>query len=243
MRRLLILSCSERKRHDPNLLPAIDRYDGPAYRVLRKYLREQREAELEIYILSAEFGLIRHDRSIPDYNHRMTLRRARDLRAQVLSDLAVAARSDAATAPLTDCLLCMGKTYHEALRGVETQLPSSAHMAVAQGGQGAKLGELKRWLYGGGASSTQAASFTGTARVRGRSISLTAAQAIEVARRALARDPRGAGRCYSWYVPIDGQRVAPKWLVSQLTGLPANAFVTDEARRALNQLGVEVLSV
>ena len=37
--RLLVLACSERKRAGPGLLPAAERYDGPAFRVLRAYLR------------------------------------------------------------------------------------------------------------------------------------------------------------------------------------------------------------
>lgn len=51
--RLLILSCSQRKRSTSNLLPAIERYDGPAFQVLRKFLREfPLEAEsLDVYIL------------------------------------------------------------------------------------------------------------------------------------------------------------------------------------------------
>jgi hypothetical protein len=37
---MLILACSRRKRPDEGLLPAIERYDGPAFRVLRRFLRE-----------------------------------------------------------------------------------------------------------------------------------------------------------------------------------------------------------
>jgi hypothetical protein len=37
---MLILACSRRKRPDEGLLPAIERYDGPAFRVLRHFLRE-----------------------------------------------------------------------------------------------------------------------------------------------------------------------------------------------------------
>ena len=45
-----------------------------------------------------------------------------------------------------------------------------------------------------------------------------------------------------WYVQVDDQQVPPKWLVSKLTGLPVNAFHTNEARRVLHQLGIEVCS-
>jgi hypothetical protein len=56
--RLLILSCSQRKAPWEGDLPALDRYDGPAFRVLRKYLRTHSDDSLAILILSAKFGLI-----------------------------------------------------------------------------------------------------------------------------------------------------------------------------------------
>ena len=61
MTRLLILSCSKAKRADCGLLPAIDRYDGPFFRVLRRYLRQQPADPPVVHILSAEFGLIPAD--------------------------------------------------------------------------------------------------------------------------------------------------------------------------------------
>ena len=81
--RLLILGCSQKKRPDSGLLPALTRYDGPMFRVLRKFLREcPGEAQgLEIYILSAEFGLIPASQPIPNYDRRMTLQQANILRA------------------------------------------------------------------------------------------------------------------------------------------------------------------
>jgi len=60
VKRLLILSCSQRKRPDPGLLPAIERYDGPVFQVVRRYLREQPAGskQLDVFILSARYGLI-----------------------------------------------------------------------------------------------------------------------------------------------------------------------------------------
>jgi hypothetical protein len=36
--RMLILACSQRKLLDEGLLPAVERYDDPAFRVLRRFL-------------------------------------------------------------------------------------------------------------------------------------------------------------------------------------------------------------
>ena len=37
---LLIVTCSQRKRSDPELLPALERYDGIFFRIIRKARRE-----------------------------------------------------------------------------------------------------------------------------------------------------------------------------------------------------------
>jgi hypothetical protein len=70
---------------------------------------------------------------------------------------------------------------------------------------------------------------------------LTPEQVFETARESLAETSDGPNRYQTWYVMIDGQRVAAKWLVSQITGLPVSAFVSDEARHLLTQLGIKVM--
>lgn len=65
---------------------------------------------------------------------------------------------------------------------------------------------------------------------------------LALAREAIHADYQKPLRCLRWYVMLDKQRVAPKWLVSQLTGLPVQAFHTHQAIRLLTQLGIEVRS-
>src|SRR5437868_1053139 len=87
MRRLLILSCSGRKRTTPGLLPAVERYDGTPYRTLRRFLRARPDAELDVFILSAEFGLIHRDEPLLYYDRLMTPLRARELAPTVAARL------------------------------------------------------------------------------------------------------------------------------------------------------------
>ena len=76
-RQLLVLGCSQTKRETPGLLPAIDRYDGSPYKVLRKYLREHEwPTNLSVAILSAKYGLIGGFTGIEDYDERMTPEKA-----------------------------------------------------------------------------------------------------------------------------------------------------------------------
>src|SRR5690242_19808152 len=87
MSRLLILSCSQRKRVTQDTLPAIKRYDGPAFRVLRRYLQCKSLDTPEIRILSAEYGLISQEQPITCYDRKMTAQRAEELRPRVLAEL------------------------------------------------------------------------------------------------------------------------------------------------------------
>jgi hypothetical protein len=79
-RDLLVLGCSQTKREAAGLLPAIDRYDGSAYRVLRNYLREQQwPSNLSVAVLSARYGLVGGFTGIEDYDQRMSPSRAAEL--------------------------------------------------------------------------------------------------------------------------------------------------------------------
>ena len=73
------------------------------------------------------------------------------------------------------------------------------------------------------------------AQLRGVEIKLTPDEVLQIARQALIEGQGSPGSYQSWYVEVDGRRVAPKWLVSILTGLPVGSFVTNEARRTLSR--------
>ena len=88
MKRCLLLGCSNTKAQNDDELPAIERYDGPLFRVLRRYMRKH-SAEYpadnsipNVYVLSAEFGLIPGNHPIPYYNRKMTPQRAAELRPE-----------------------------------------------------------------------------------------------------------------------------------------------------------------
>lgn len=72
-RRLLIMACSSRKSPAFGLLPAIERYDGVAFRVVKRLLRiVQFPPDVDVMILSAKYGLIGQDEPIGDYDLQMT---------------------------------------------------------------------------------------------------------------------------------------------------------------------------
>lgn len=251
--RLLILRCSSRKLPGSEPMPAIQRYDGPAFRVLRKYLRTEPDDPPLVRIVSAEHGLISLSQPIEDYDRRMDVERAQELRSSVLG----AVQALVAERPVRDVLVVVGQPYLLALEGIEDVL-SGTPVRIAGETQGRKLGALRAWLYGKDAeqSAKRRARSTPAAQqlqlvpsgelvfqLGGKRFATTADEVLRVAHRAVEDGDREATRVLRWYVPAAGGRVSPKWLVSSVSGVLPSAFQADSARRILQRLGVPVIEI
>ena len=142
-RRLLVLSCSQRKRPSLKLLPAIERYNGPLFQVLHRFLRESpRQARgLDVYILSAAYGLIPGDFPTPFYDRKMNSARAVELQPQV-----TALFSNLLQDSYSSILIVLGKTYLKALGNPQELVPTYKGSDVAYGPIGKKQAQLKKWL-------------------------------------------------------------------------------------------------
>jgi hypothetical protein len=145
MQRLLIIACSAKKLAVSNSVPALERYDGPAFRVLRKYLREVKSDLPAVLILSAKFGLIAADQEIPYYDCRLTREAALALRPSVLEAARGVLRSRAWSA----VGVCAGKDYQLALEGLVELVPDGVRVDVVRGGLGPRLTALRTWLMQG----------------------------------------------------------------------------------------------
>ncbi|OCR01055.1 hypothetical protein BCD67_16905 [Oscillatoriales cyanobacterium USR001] len=240
-RRLLILSCSQAKRSQKDDLPAIERYDGPSFRLLRRFLRQQPDTLLDIYVLSAKFGLIRGDLVIPNYDQKMSKALASELSLSVVTNL----EAIVSQGTYQKLLICVTKMYFNALSGYSGIMPDSLEVTVGTGTLGRKLSILHQWLYGNSWKFSE--PITNGQRpdkilFKGIEFNLTDVNFDEVARQALAQ---GKGKPYNyqtWYILIDHQKISPKWLVSQLTGLPVSSFHSQAARQLLQRLGIQVYS-
>ena len=138
-KQLLVLGCSQTKRECEGLLPAIYRYDGSSYRVLRNFLREyQWPTNVSIGVLSAKYGLFGGLKGIEYYDKRMD----RD---------AVAAKAPECCATLKEWAedhntihLSLGKDYLPAVQPALDALGSKAK--VFGGPIGMKLHQIKAFL-------------------------------------------------------------------------------------------------
>lgn len=144
-RQLLILGCSQTKREAPGLLPAIDRYDGSSYRVLRSYLRDREwPATLSVAILSAKYGLVGGFTGIENYDERMT-----PLRASEWAPTCKLRLNDWA-GNHSSFHFSLGKDYLPAIMpAIENGLEGRSE--VFEGPIGMKLSQIRRFLHQTGA--------------------------------------------------------------------------------------------
>lgn len=138
-KKLLVLGCSQAKRGCDGLLPALDRYDGPPYRVLRKFLRDyQWPVGLSIGVLSAKYGLFGILKGIENYDMRMDADKA-EAKASECSNTLKEWATDHQTVHFS-----LGKDY---LPAVQSVLETLENKKVFQGPIGMKISQIKSFLY------------------------------------------------------------------------------------------------
>ena len=138
-KQLLILGCSQTKRKCDGLLPAIDRYDGPPFRVIRKFLQEhQWPSNVSIAVLSAKYGLFGSLKGIEYYDLRLNSSILPE-KVREYSNILKKWTRDHHTVHLS-----VGKDY---LNALQPALDSSGiRQEVFQGGIGRKMSNIKSFL-------------------------------------------------------------------------------------------------
>ena len=127
--RALILSCTKTKK--PIRGHAIDVYDGPTFRVLRNYISVR--DDIDIYIISAKYGVIPSDHIIEPYDKvldTMTAIKMKDEFGTLIKD--IFDNHD-------EVAICAGKTYRLVVDGYQ-------YISI-EGSIGEMISGLKRWLY------------------------------------------------------------------------------------------------
>lgn len=141
----LLLACSKRKRIVSGSVPALDLYDGGAYRLVRKLRRERGLPDgLYILILSARYGLLKAEESIEQYDQLMDVARAEALRATASARLDDWLREVAPARMYVD----LGRTYRLAIASSREYrlLLQEGSVEAAEGPPGVRQGQLRDWL-------------------------------------------------------------------------------------------------
>jgi len=135
-RYLLILSCSKRKKL-VSKAPALELYDGPFYRVLRKNM----PPNLDVLVLSAKYGLINSDKIISHYDQMMTVEKAEELVDEVKTKLENFLKNN----NYNKIFINLSGIYLIALKKSEELLDKN-NVYWAKGQIGERLHQLKSWL-------------------------------------------------------------------------------------------------
>ena len=131
------------KKRDANgNVPAIERYDGPAFRVLRRYLRNNRHSDLTVHILSAKFGFVKSDRRIPNYDMRLTRDRSVELQDTTRHQLEQIMHEK----PWDQIGISLSREYFALVADGIREANVLGTIASLDGGLGKRLTALKAWL-------------------------------------------------------------------------------------------------
>lgn len=242
MQRILITSCSQRKKTDKNLLPAIDRYDGPSFRLLRKYLSQNTD-KLEVYILSAKYGLLSYKNKIPFYEEKLIKQKS-----QELSQLSISQANQLfdKTEQKKEVFVNLGNLYLQVFEPILEKISQTNSVVFTSGSSGKRLAEMHDWLYGENSPLRNEQNETNLAEVyiQGIRLQTNEAQIRSIIQKEISQNGiKDLQNFQSWFVPIDEIKVSPKWLISRLTGLPVSKFHSGQARKVLQKLGIKVQRV
>ena len=140
MNRLIIISCSQAKVLKPRAaIPALERYDGVLYKVLRKAKRESRFPDnTHIAIISARHGLIDAQTPIASYEKSLDSATARSLQPKVQQDVSALLKKGR----YRDICVNLGRKYAALL----PDLSPIRNATWAEGGLGQRAAHLKAWL-------------------------------------------------------------------------------------------------
>ncbi len=139
-KKLMIISCSQRKKNFLNFTPAMELYDGPMYRMIRNFKPIYYNG-IDVMILSAKYGLMAQNHMIKNYDQRLTEKRIPKLREIVKNRLAERLK----LTNYNEIMLSMGKDYLSVFEGIKKIAPQ-CKIKHAEGKIGEKLKETKNWL-------------------------------------------------------------------------------------------------
>ena len=141
-KKLLIIPCSKTKNefaYIPEIgFPAWRYYNGRIFRVIKNRMGKNQwpHRDVEVLILSAQYGLIHANQYITPYDRLMTPERAKELRSDVRSTLTLWVQQF----NVNELFICLGKAYKKAM---PQKYPDGVQVTYLDGMIGEKLHQVK----------------------------------------------------------------------------------------------------
>lgn len=140
--RLFIIPCSEHKKVFKDTAQAINVYDGPMFRLIRKHVHDfSNNNGLDIMILSGKYGLIKPTRQIKNYDQKMSLDRALELQSQNYSTLKELSEKK----KYSEVIINLSPTYFAAVEP-GLSLFTDSKIIYVNGRIGERLHEMKKLI-------------------------------------------------------------------------------------------------
>lgn len=146
MPKAIIVAASQRRKKEPkDPIPAIDRFSGVYFRVLKKYLRNGKLSNTDILIVSQNFGILRSQDKVPyrkptgkiDFDEKC-VEKAKKANLKTLGQIFKEKN-------YTEIYVNLGKEFSKLIEGFETL--TSAEVIHASGpGLGPKAKHMKSWI-------------------------------------------------------------------------------------------------
>lgn len=144
MTRLILLSASRRRSNNPKTIPAIERYQGVYFRVLKKYLREGRLRNTDILIVSEKFGVLRPEDKVPYHKPfegklgKEEVQKARQANLTKLAEIFSKKR-------YSEIFVVCGREFQKLIEGFQN-LTNTKVVFCEGAGLGPKAQNLKEWI-------------------------------------------------------------------------------------------------
>lgn len=122
-------------------MPAIDRFDGVYFRILRKYLREGRLKGVDILVVSDKYGILQANDLVPFHHPSDKIKVTENTRAANLTKL----RDMLKKSSYSEIYVVCGEAFLEFITGFEEFANTTVTYCQGQG-LGPKARSLRDWI-------------------------------------------------------------------------------------------------
>jgi hypothetical protein len=144
-KKLIIVSASTRLNYTEDPIPAIERFDGANFRVLRKAISDGRMKDTQVLVLHEKEGLLKQNQSVPYIEPEgkigvLTIN-AKSAHSLRLKNLELLKRE---MENCSEIYVNVGKHYLKLIEGFQNH--TKARVTFAQGRLGEKAAHMQDWI-------------------------------------------------------------------------------------------------